>query len=45
MGTKIQNLAITKIVDGDTINVDLNGVEEKLRLTNVDTEERQETIF
>lgn len=39
MGTKIQNLQITKVVDGDTLKVTLNGVEESLRLTDVDTEE------
>ena len=39
MGTKIENLKVIKVVDGDTIHVNLNGDVEKLRLTNIDTEE------
>ena len=39
MGTRINNLQVTKVVDGDTIKVLLDGKEEPLRLTNVDTEE------
>ncbi|MGD1838926.1 MAG: thermonuclease family protein [Nitrososphaeraceae archaeon] len=39
MGTKINNLKVVKVVDGDTINVELNGEIEKLRLICVDTEE------
>lgn len=39
MGTRIENLQVTKVVDGDTIKVLLNGMEESLRLTCVDTEE------
>jgi micrococcal nuclease len=38
-GTTIPDLQVTKVVDGDTINVDLNGEVEKLRLTCIDTEE------
>jgi micrococcal nuclease len=39
MATRIQNLQITQVVDGDTIKVDLNGKIESLRLICVDTEE------
>lgn len=39
MGTKIQNLKVVKVVDGDTIYVNLDENVEKLRLTNIDTEE------
>ena len=38
-GTMINALALTKVVDGDTIKVMLNGKEESLRLTCLDTEE------
>lgn len=38
-GTKIDNLRVTKVVDGDTINIEINGQEEVLRLICVDTEE------
>ncbi|MBW4647152.1 MAG: thermonuclease family protein [Kastovskya adunca ATA6-11-RM4] len=41
MGTKIENLQVTKVIDGDTIKVLLNGKEESLRLICVDTEESQ----
>src|SRR5690606_23267273 len=41
MGTRIENLQVTKVVDGDTIKVLLNGKNESLRLTCVDTEESQ----
>ncbi len=39
METRIQNLQITQVVDGDTIKVALNGKTESLRLICVDTEE------
>ncbi|MGF1491687.1 MAG: thermonuclease family protein [Microcoleaceae cyanobacterium] len=39
MGTRIRNLQVTKVVDGDTIKVLLNGKREFLRLHCVDTEE------
>jgi micrococcal nuclease len=39
MGTRITNLPVTKVVDGDTVKVMLGGVEESLRLACVDTEE------
>lgn len=39
MATRIQNLQITQVVDGDTIKVSLNGKTESLRLICVDTEE------
>ncbi len=38
-GTRIVDLPVTKVTDGDTINVLLNGETEKLRLACVDTEE------
>ena len=38
-GTRIPDLQVTKVTDGDTINVDLDGQTEKLRLACVDTEE------
>ncbi len=39
MGTMIENLPLVRIVDGDTLVVDLNGKHESLRLICVDTEE------
>ena len=39
MGTRIADLQVTKVVDGDTVKVMLDGVEESLRLACVDTEE------
>ena len=39
MATRIQNLQITKVVDGDTVKVELHGKTESLRLICVDTEE------
>ncbi len=39
MGTRIRNLEVTKVVDGDTIKVALNGQREFLRLHCIDTEE------
>ena len=39
MGTRIAALQVTKVVDGDTIKVQLEGDEETLRLICVDTEE------
>lgn len=39
MGTRIRNLQVTKVVDGDTIKVLLNGQREFLRLHCIDTEE------
>lgn len=38
-GTIIKDLKLSKVVDGDTINVWLNGREESLRLICLDTEE------
>jgi micrococcal nuclease len=40
MGTRIENLQVTKIADGDTISVSLEGKTESLRLACVDTEEK-----
>jgi micrococcal nuclease len=40
MGTRIQNLPVTKVIDGDTIRVRLNDKDESLRLVCVDTEEK-----
>jgi micrococcal nuclease len=39
VGTRIRNLPVTKVVDGDTIKVLLNGQREFLRLHCIDTEE------
>ncbi len=39
MATRIPNLQITRVVDGDTVKVTLNGKTESLRLICVDTEE------
>lgn len=39
MGTRMKNLRVTDVSDGDTIKVGINGREEKLRLIAVDTEE------
>ncbi|MCC3408300.1 MAG: thermonuclease family protein [Microcoleus sp. PH2017_10_PVI_O_A] len=39
MATRIPNLQITQVVDGDTVKVALNGKTESLRLICVDTEE------
>ena len=39
MGTTINDVPLVKVVDGDTIKVELDGVEESLRLICVDTEE------
>jgi micrococcal nuclease len=39
MGTKISQLKVTKVVDGDTIKVEINNKIESLRLICVDTEE------
>lgn len=41
MGTKIENLQMTKVIDGDTVKVSINGKEESLRLACMDTEESQ----
>ena len=38
-GTRIEGLKLTKVVDGDTIKVEINGQEESLRLCSLDTEE------
>lgn len=38
-GTMINSLQLTKVVDGDTIKVQLDGEEESLRLVCLDTEE------
>ena len=42
MGTKISNLQVTKVTDGDTISVDIDGNIESLRLICLDTEESRE---
>ncbi|MEG3959437.1 thermonuclease family protein [Microcoleus sp. herbarium2] len=39
MASRIPNLQITKVVDGDSIKISLNGKTESLRLICVDTEE------
>jgi micrococcal nuclease len=39
VGTRISNLQVTRVIDGDTIRVALDDEEEPLRLTCVDTEE------
>ena len=39
MATRIQNLQITQVVDGDTVKVSLHSKTESLRLICVDTEE------
>jgi micrococcal nuclease len=41
MGTRIADLPVAKVLDGDTIKVELNSVVESLRLAGVDTEESQ----
>lgn len=41
MGTRIANLPVVRVVDGDTIRVSVQGQEEALRLACVDTEESQ----
>ena len=38
-GTTIPNLKLTKVVDGDTVKVEIDGKEESLRLICLDTEE------
>jgi len=38
-GTVINNLKLTKVVDGDTIKVMFDGEEDSLRLACLDTEE------
>jgi hypothetical protein len=38
-GTKIEGIKLTKVVDGDTIKVAINGESESLRLIGLDTEE------
>lgn len=39
MGTRINNLPVTRVVDGDTLKILINGKREFLRLDYVDTEE------
>jgi len=39
MATRIPNLQVTQVVDGDSIKISLNGKTESLRLICVDTEE------
>jgi micrococcal nuclease len=39
MGTRVQDLQVTHVTDGDTIKVELEGEQETLRLICVDTEE------
>ncbi len=38
-GTTMKDLKLTKVVDGDTVKVEINGKEESLRLCCLDTEE------
>lgn len=38
-GTRIENLKLLSVIDGDTIKVELNGEAESLRLACLDTEE------
>lgn len=40
-GTIIKNLKLTKVIDGDTIKIILDGKEESLRFVCLDTEESQ----
>lgn len=39
MATRIDNIKLTKVVDGDTVKVEIEGQQESLRLVCVDTEE------
>lgn len=39
MGTRITDLRLTKVVDGDTVKVEIDGQQESLRLMCIDTEE------
>ncbi len=39
MGSRINELKLTKVVDGDTIKVEIEGQQESLRLICIDTEE------
>lgn len=39
MGTRINGLKLTKVVDGDTVKVEIEGQQESLRLICIDTEE------
>lgn len=39
-GTRIEHLKLTKVVDGDTLKVEIDGTQETLRLACLDTEER-----
>ncbi len=38
-GTVIEGINLTKVVDGDTVKVEIDGKEESLRLCCLDTEE------
>ncbi len=38
-GTNIKGLKLTKVIDGDTVKVEINGEVESLRLASLDTEE------
>jgi micrococcal nuclease len=38
-GTRIENLKLLKVIDGDTVKIELNGDTESLRLACLDTEE------
>ena len=38
-GTRIEQVKLTKVVDGDTVKVEIGGKVESLRLTGLDTEE------
>lgn len=39
IGTALQNLKLTKVIDGDTVKVEIDGRQESLRLICLDTEE------
>jgi len=36
---------VTRVIDGDTVDVSINGVTERVRLVGIDTPERGETGF
>lgn len=40
-GTRLENLQVLDVIDGDTLRVDIQGKEESLRLLGIDTEESQ----
>lgn len=39
MGTRIDNLQLVRVIDGDTIDLTINTTVERVRLTGIDTEE------